>query len=169
VKLVGRIGYTKISIEDAWVRIRERFASTGSTTEFVFGTQNAHLEGAGNRVVFEQTDSDIKFESQYGGAGQIGTLYDSCVARCWGVDPSVDYSIDQGLAAKALAVDVAAAFYLSFSGYAKGLQIEVANETPVLKYGEQYAVFLTLPCPIYVVDNSVKLPIAGANVSIGKR
>jgi hypothetical protein len=169
MKLSGALGYTKRSIEDAWVEIQQLFVAAGRSTEFLFGPQNEALEGAGNRVLFEQIDSEIKFEAQEAGKGQIGTLYDSCVARCWGVDADKDYSIDQGIAAKSLAVDVAAAFYLSFSGKAKGGTVAISNETHVLKYGEQYAVTLMLPCPIYQTETATKLITTGAVVALNTR
>lgn len=166
MKLSGNIGFTKYSIEDAYVRIQERFSSAGAATVFHFGAQNEAMDGAPNRVVFVQADSELAPASK---AGELGTLVDSCIAYCWGFAEGKDYSLDQHIAVKSLAVDVAAAFYLSFSGHTRWAQIVPANETRVLKYGEHYEVHMRLHCPIYTVDSSTNLAIARTTAAIGPR
>lgn len=168
----GRIGQAPHSIEDLWVAVRERFTTDSVLQSIVikFGHQFLKENRGNARVVFVQDASEFTFGAVRGGNGEIGTLVDTCKAHIWAVTPTKDYSIDQAIAAKALALEVCTAAYLSYSGMVEGGTIDVSTETHVLKYGEQLVVSIRLKCPIEKVTPEIRAYVdrAETRVSSGR-
>lgn len=165
----GRIGQAPYSIEDLWVRVKERFAADDVLKSVVFREGHQYLEEQGKppRIVLVQDDPELSFGAIRGSKGEIGTLTDACNAHVWGLNPGKDYrGPDQGIAAKALVIELATAAYLEFSGMVSGGIVSVQSTTQVLKYGESCIVSIRLRCPIEVVTDEIRLPIGGAETRV---
>jgi hypothetical protein len=164
----GRIGYTEWTIEDLFTRVKERFAVVESLRDVVIldGPQNLQAEGAPQRIVFVVGDGELRFGAHRGSNDEIGTLTDVCEAHIWGAEEGKDYGQDQCIAAKSIAVELATAAYLEYSGMISGDAISIAQNTHVLKYGEQIVLTIRLKCPIKKVTGKTKLPVGGATTRV---
>lgn len=168
----GRIGQVPYSIEDLWVRVKERFAADDVLRAVTIEEGHQYLApdmGKPPKIVLVQDDPELLFGSIRGSSNELGTLTDACRAHVWGFNPGRDYrGPDQFLAAKALALEFCTAAYLSFSGMVSGGTINVASTTQILKYGESCIVSIRLRCPIEKAAGSTDttLHIGGAETRI---
>jgi hypothetical protein len=165
----GRIGQTSRSIEDLWVRVKERFAADDVLRVVTFREGHQYLEEQGKppRIVLVHDDPELSFGASRAERDGIGTLTDACKAHIWGLNPGKDYrGPDQFIAAKALAIELCTAAYLEFSGMVTAGIIAVASTTQVLKYGESCIVSIRLRCTIERVTDENRLPIGGAETRV---
>lgn len=165
----GRIGQAPYSIEDLWVRVKAKFAADSdlSVVEFRHGHQSLEEWDGVNRIILVQDDPELSFGSTRAGDKAIGTLTDACRAHVWGVTPGKDYrGPDQGIAAKSLIIEFAAAAYLEFAGMVRGGVVQIATSTQTLKYGEACILNIRLLCPIEIVTPERALRVGGAETRV---
>lgn len=168
----GKLAKCSYTLEDAWTRIVDIFASRGIECEFLFGPQNRQLEGGPNRIQFERTGGEYSYAGMRSGDGSIARVSQLCEARVWGLQTDEDFERNQSLAAFGLVVELIGAIYAVAPLFPDGLTkstIEYSTDTRVLKYGEQFVVPFGFWAPIEYVTEQEFLAISGVTATLRAR
>jgi hypothetical protein len=168
----GKIAKLEHTIEDVWTRIVDIFATRAVECEFLFGPQNRELEGSPPRIQFERVGGSFQFGGTRSSNGEFATVVQACEARVWGLQSGEDLEKHQALSAFGLVVELIGAIYAVAPLYPDGLtgaDIAYANETQVIKYGEQFVVPFQFLAPIKWVTAEEFLAIGGINANLKTR
>jgi hypothetical protein len=155
----------ELVLEDVLADVIAKFDVASASTTFLVGEQHLHQNGAADVVVFVPAPSSISGAPQRQSARQGATIGETCTAYIWGVNADDDNGIGQFRAAKTLLVELVGALRLVAGGRVRFLEYSLADETLVLKYGEQYQFRFALDVPITMVTPAVRTEFDGITLT----
>lgn len=163
----GIIAVATIALSDRLKSVRDLLVSAGVIeTERVFlGSQFTGLEGDGRRIVFvpsgmTPSTAPLEMSNREGGSNQWEVS-----AHIWGLNESDDWGFDQFAALETLIIELQGALRIVAGGRFKMSNVQIADDTHVLKFGENAMFSFSFQTNFQMVPETESLPAGPTTVN----